>query len=335
MTRRSSKRVVAGLMSVGVCLAAAACASSEDASSDGKKVQIAYLQASSANTWLQAADGPIQKIAKAKGADVTSFDAQFKPGEQSKQIQDIIATDKYDGIIIASVDGAGVIPDLEQAIDAGIEVVVLNQIIGTDLSTADPQVKGAAASVLVPPRSTGERLGKITLEACASTSPCRVVYFYGLKGSPGDTAIREGFDSTVKAGDVKVVADAEGKFLGPDESLKAMKDILQTGKKFDVVVGPDQSIQGALLALNDAGIKNIKAIGTGGSEPAIAGIKDKTWFGGVMGLPQTEGELAINAVLDAIDGKPDAGGVDPADTFPGGVLVTQGNVDKYTAQWAG
>ena len=110
--------------------------------------KVAYLSASSANTWLQASKAAMTEIGSANGVELVEFDAQFKPGEQSKQIQDVIAAGDYAGIVIAGLDGAALIPDLEAAIKAGIKVVVLNQVIGDKLDTPEPQFPGVSAVVM-------------------------------------------------------------------------------------------------------------------------------------------------------------------------------------------
>lgn len=325
---------------VTLCLMMSACGegnSSAGAEGANEAHKIAYLTASSANTWLSESGKTIEQVASENNAEVTEFDAQFKPADQTKQIQDVIASGQYDGIIVVAVDGAAVIPDIELAVEEGIEVVVMNQIVGDKLDTAEPQVDGVAASVLAPPEANGERLGELTKRACADLDPCNVVYFYGIKGLPADTAFRDGFDrSTASDSNITVVAEPEGKFLGAEESLKAMQDVLQRGIDVDVVVGADQSIQGTLLALSDAKhAGDVKLIGYGGSKPAIEGIKNGTWFGDVFAAPRTEAELATKALFQAMEDGTDAGGTDATATFPDNGLVTAENVSKFEAQWAG
>jgi ribose transport system substrate-binding protein len=343
---RGTTRLAAVVAVAGLALAA--CGGGSSTSSDSPSAaassgggtqgaEVAYLSASSANTWLQASYKEMQKVADANGIKITEFDAQFKPGEQTKQIQDILAANKYKGIVIASVDGAGIIPDLQTAISKGLKVAVLNQVVGAKLDTPDPQFDGASVSVLAPPLRSGERFGNLTIKACEGLATCRVVYFYGLKGTPIDTALKQGFDATIKSHpNIKVVGEAEGKYLGPDVALKALQDVMQRTPDFDVVVGPDQAIAGAELALKDAGkLDKVKLIGLGGSKNAIDGIKGGTWFGGVYGAPGTEGRLAMEALVAALkDGKA-SGGIDPLTTLPDNGEVTKGNVDKFTPEWNG
>ena len=75
-----------------------------------------------------------------------------------------IASGKYDGIVVCAIYGLGLIPDIEEHA-AGIEIVVLNQIVGADLTTSDPQVDGIAASVLASPYRSGVRHGTLTVQA--------------------------------------------------------------------------------------------------------------------------------------------------------------------------
>jgi ribose transport system substrate-binding protein len=117
--------------------------------------------------------------------------------------------------------------------------------------------------------------------------------------------------------------------------MTAMQDIITATPEFDVVVGSDQSIQGVLLALQDAGMSDVKLIGLGGSTPAIEGIKAGTWFGDVMGAPATEGRLAMEALVAALADGTAAGGIDPLTTLPDEGLITAENVDSFTAEWNG
>lgn len=302
-----------------------------------KSYEVAYLSASSANTWLGASVKAMEAVAAANDINITEFDGQFDPAKQNAQLQDIIASGKYQGIIVCAAYGVGMIPDLEEAIAAGIEIVVLNQIVGPDLTTSDPQVDGIAASVLASPYRSGTRHGEMTVRACEGDDNCEVVFIYGIKGIPLDDAIRQGFDDVIsKHPSIKVVAEGEGKYLGPEGGITATQDILSMNKSFDVMVGADQSIQGAAIVLADEGMTGqIKLIGLGGSAPAIAGIKDGSWFGGVYGAPGDEGTYAMEAMVDALKNGVDQGGIDPLTNAPDNGLITADNVSKFSAQWDG
>ena len=278
-----------------------------------------------------------EAIASANGINITEFDAQFDPAKQTAQLQDAIASGKYDGIVLCAIYGVGLIPDIEAAIAEGIEIVVLNQVVGADLTTSDPQVDGIAASVLAAPYRSGTRHGNLTVKACEGNDDCKVVFIYGIKGIPLDDAIRQGFDDVISNhSNIKVVAEGEGKYLGPDGGIAATQDILSSGKAFDVMVGADQSMQGAAIVLADEGMTGkVKLIGLGGSAPAIKGIADGSWFAGVFGAPGTEGRLAMEAMVDALNNGVDQGGIDPLSSIPDEGLMTAENISKFTAEWDG
>lgn len=322
---------------VPLLIALTACSANAPESGGEEQVRVAFLNVSAANTYLASARDAMADYADEENVEITDFDAKFDAGVQANQIQDVISSGQYQGVILTALDGAGMVPAVQEALDAGLEVVVLNQIVGDRFDTADPQVDGVAASVVSPPEITGERLGQLTVDACADIDPCRVVYMFGLKGTAFDNAVRAGFDSSVDdAKNVEIVAEPEGGFLGTDEPLKATQDVIQATPEFDVLVGSgDQQVKGAQLALADAGMSSVKLIGVGGSEPAIAGIKDGTWFGTIALAPADEGRFAIEAMVAAIRDSKKTGGIDAVEDLPGGGLITSDNVADFTAQWKG
>ena len=333
------KSLAAGVTAASVVLlSACAVTGGSDSSAEGEEqIQIAYLTASSANTWLGASGEAMREEAEKAGVKIVEFDAKFEPGASIRQIEDVIASGQYKGIVLASADGKAAAPAMQEAMDAGLKIVVLNQVIGDRLDTADPQVEGVSASILQPPQITGERLGKLTVQACEGISPCEVVYMFGAKGTPYDTALRTGFDSQISAvPGITVVAEADGGFLGTDEPMKATQDVLQAHPDFDVLAGTgDQQIRGALLALSDAGKTGVKTIGVGASEPALEAIAEGTWWGDVAGAPADEGRAAFKALMAAIEDGTVTGGVDVTSALPADGLITRENVDEFTAQWAG
>ena len=299
--------------------------------------QVAYLSASSANTWLLSSRLEMEAVAAASNVEITEFDAQFDPGLQTTQFQDVIASGAYDGVILVALTGIATAPDIAAALDAGMEVVILNQVVGEDYSTSEPQVPGVSANVMAAPFVNGRRLGELTVLACADLDPCEVVYIYGIKGLPIDDAARAGLDEVIAGHpSITIVAEGEGQYLGPEGGINATQDILQVAPDFDVLVGADQSVQGAEIVLADEGkLDQVRLVGWGGSVPAIEGIAAGRWFGGVFGAPGDEGRIAMEAMVSALTGGPDFGGVDPLADLPDNGLVTADNVHLFTPQWDG
>jgi len=304
---------------------------------DDEPFRVAYLSASSANTWLLASRQEIETVAAAENVEITEFDAQFNPSLQTTQFQDAIAAGIYDGVILVSINGIASAPDIEAALAAGMEVVILNQVVGEDFTTSEPQVEGVSASVMAAPFQNGKRLGDLAVRACGDLDPCEVVWIYGIKGVPLDDALRAGFDEVIAAYPaISIVAEGEGQYLGPEGGINATQDILQVAPNFNVLVGADQSVQGAEIVLSDEGkLDQVKLIGLGGSVPAIEGIASGRWYAGVFGAPGDEGRIAMQAMVSALQGGPDFGGVDPLVDLPDDGLMTIDNVSLFSPQWAG
>jgi ribose transport system substrate-binding protein len=331
-------RYVALLAGLVLVLSGAACGDDDDGDSAGgtdDPKQVAWINAGSANTFLQAARKGMDGVAAENDIEITEFDAQFDPELQQRQLRDAITSGKYEGIILTALVGPALIPDVKDAIDKGIEVVILNQIVGDDLTTSEPQVEGVAASVASPPAEDGKRLGEATVLACEGVNPCRVVYFFGEKGIPFDQQVRAGLDKVIGThANIRIAAEGESGFEGPDKAFTQMQDILVKTPEFEVVVGADQAMAGAELALKDAKKSGVKLIASGGSKAAVTAITEGRWFAGVFAAPRTEGELAMKAMAAALDGK-ETGGVDAIESFPGNGIITKENVSQFEAQWEG
>jgi ribose transport system substrate-binding protein len=217
-------------------------------------------------------------------------------------------------------------------------VVVVGNILGTKLDTPDPQVDGVSLSVATPHTKFGAGLGTLAKEACAGKDPCRVVYFWGIKGQPTDVARFDAFKQAISdTPTIKIVAEIEDQYA-TDTALAKIQNLLQTTSAFDVIVGTDQSVKGAQIALEEAGkLDGVALIGLGGSEAAIAQVKAGTWFGGVMTAPHTEGLLAAKGLFELLNGGQlsTPNGINPLDEVPNGGLFKADNVDAIVPEWPG
>ena len=113
----------------------------------------------------------------------------------------------------------------------------LDQELGPNLSTDQPQVKGLAANVVFVPTEIGQKLGALVVHACASDNPCQVGYMYDIKASALDEAIYRGFSSsTAGHANVKVVAQGQSYFT-PSDGLTAAQNMLQSHPSLTLIVG--------------------------------------------------------------------------------------------------
>ena len=332
---------VAGAV-LAIALLVAACGSSSNSSTSSsnaastapaaKKANIAYLSFAVANSYDAPMLAAAQATAKAAGATLTVLDANNDPKAQFAQLQNATASGKYNAIIVQPIFGTGLITGVQDAIAKGIKVVNLDQILGPDLSTDASQVKGLSGNVVFVPTDIGTNLGTLVTQACAAKNlnPCNVGYLFDIKASSLDVAIKSAFDKAT-AGKIKVVAQGES-FFTPAKGLAATQNMLSAHPEINLIVGSDQGIEGAVQAI---GKKKIALVGYGGAAAAMQGVSAGTWFGDVAQLPATEGRLAADAAVKAVQNGTISPGVNPVAQLPDGGVVTKDNVSQFTAEWPG
>jgi ribose transport system substrate-binding protein len=347
ISRRARRHRSAGaaLAVLAAALTVAACGSGDDSGSSStstagkaaananKPVRIAYLSFAVANSYDAPMLAAAQTVAKDNNSTIKVFDANNDPKKQFAQLQTATSSGDYDAIIVQPIFGTGLITGVQDAIAAGKKVVNMDQILGKDLSTDQPQVDGLSGNVVFVPTQIGTKLGKLVTQACQEQSldPCKVGYLFDIKASALDVAIKKSFDEAIAGSPVKVVAQGES-FFTPANGLKAAQNMLQAHSDLNLIVGSDQGIEGAVEAI---GKKKVILVGYGGSAAGIQGVASGKWYGDVAQLPASEGRLAALAAIKAVRTGAKTGGQNPVAQLPAEGVVTKDNADQFTGEWPG
>lgn len=309
-----------------------------DAGSAGKALQLAYMSFAVQNSYDAPMLDAARSVAAKNNATLTVFDANNSGQTQFSQMQDAIASGKYDGIMVQAVNGAGIVPQVQSALTKNIKVVAFDQILGPDLTTGKIQVPGVSAYVGFVPSEFGEKTGLLAAKACASLNakPCNVGYLYDVKASSNGQALRAAFDkATMATPEVKVVAEGETFFTAAG-GLKASQTMLQSHPDINVIVGSDQGALGSSQAVAGAGSAGkVLLCGNGGSEAGYKAIQSGLMYGTVANLPGSEGKQAVEALVKAVRTGQDSGFIDPSAALPDNGIVTKQNVSQFSAEWAG
>ena len=187
------------IIAVVAASAVAAAAVATGASGSRQRPKVAFMSFAVANSY----DAPMLKaakdVARKSGATVTVFDAANDPKKQFSA-PDGVSSKQYDAIVVQPIFGPQLIPLVKQAIKAGIKVVNVDQILGTNPGTARPPVAGMSGNVFIQTQ-IGRKQGALVAAACKANNlnPCNVGYLYSVKVSSLDTAIRNGFNGVIKA----------------------------------------------------------------------------------------------------------------------------------------
>ena len=337
--------VLAAVLAAGLVLAACGSSassttppSSSASGSSGKALNIAYLSFAVENSYDAPMLAAAQAVALDNHATMKVFDANNSPQTQYSQLQDVIASGQYNGIILQPIFGTGLLTLVKQAISKGIKVVNMDQILGPNLSTDQPQVTGLSANVTFVPTDIGTKLGNLVVQACKAKNlnPCQVGYLYDIKASALDVAISGAFNKAIAADPaVKVVAQGQS-FFSPTTGLTAVQDMLQAKPSLNLIVGSDQGIEGGAQALASAHkTGKVILVGYGASAAALAGVASGAWYADVAQAPASEGRLAVQALVTALRTGKSSGGIDPVAGLPDGGIVTKANVSQFTAEWPG
>ncbi|HEY7223685.1 MAG TPA: sugar ABC transporter substrate-binding protein [Micromonosporaceae bacterium] len=336
IARRCGALLAAAVLAAG---GLAACSKGNSPSTDNnKRLRIAYLSFAVANSYDAPMLAAAKAAASARNADVEVFDAANSDATQFSQFQNAITSGRFDGIIVQPIVGTALVPLAQQAITQGIKVVNIDQILGPDYTTDQPQVDGLSGNVVFIPDKIGRQLGELAVAACASKSlnPCNIGFIHDIKASTLGIAIKSAFDKAIAGTpSVKIVAEGES-FFNPGVALQAAQNMLQAQPGINLFVSSDQGLQGvtqALAAANKPG--SILMVGYGGSAAGFGYLKDGTSFGDVVQAPASEGQLGMEALINAIRTGANAGAVNPVGALPNDGVANKDNVDQFTAEWPG
>lgn len=304
-----------------------------------KTLEIAYLSFAVANSYDAPMLAAAQAAAAAGNAKLTVFDANLDPAAQTKQLQDAVASGKYDAIITQPLYGAGLVEDVKKAIAAGIAVGNIDQVLGADMTTADSQIDGLSANVAFVPSELGRKIGELAVAACddLKANPCNIGYIWSVKAAALDIALKKAFDEAIAGRpEIKIESDSGESFYTTALGLKASQDIVAAHPDISVIVSADQAITGAVQAVKDIKDK-VRLVGYGGGAIAFQDIAAGLRYGTVMQAPATEGRLGTEQLIQAIRTGTIMPGVDPLADLPDGGVVTKANVETFLplAEWPG
>ncbi|HEX4305865.1 MAG TPA: sugar ABC transporter substrate-binding protein [Solirubrobacterales bacterium] len=313
---------------------------SQESESTGEKAEIAFFGLAAANAYTQAAWEAAKAEAEKEGASIRFFDGEFNGSVQFKQIQDAIASGQYNGFDIMPNDGSGLVPVAEEAIQAGIKVASLEFALGSDPTSLEPQVEGLTTTVGYNITDGAEAVSNEVVKECEGKDPCEVALMYGELSTQFDQ-IRQKTTKEIldKHSNIDVVSETEGGFLR-EGGAKATQDVLAAHPDVEVIASPsaDQEVLGAMQVLEHDGKTGVALIGTGGANAAVEAVREGKYTATFVQLPATEGRLATQYLIEAIDGKEVPDEVNLAGKAPVGALFTVETSKKapnWKAEWEG
>lgn len=306
-----------------------------------ERVRLAYFDIATASPYNQIQQESARRTAAELGADIDVFDANIDAERQQRQVQDAIATQRYDAFIIMPVNGAAMVSVARQAIDAGIEVVSLFNIIGSDIASTTPEIPGMKF-VGYSLEENGEHIGEAMVDACGDKDPCKVAYLPGLFSIAVEGVRRDGVMRVLEAHrNVELVAEQEGGYLA-NTALNVVTNILQANPDIHVIgTSGDQMTIGAQEALRRRDLTGkIALVGDGASIEGVEAVRRGLWAATVVELPIEDGRHATEAAVKLVNGEEVPDFTDMVPLSPIGPIVDARSLDtpegkSFEGQWKG
>ncbi|WP_370670964.1 ribose ABC transporter substrate-binding protein RbsB [Bacillus badius] len=218
-------------------------------------------------------------------------------------------------VVDAQNDSAKQINDVEDLIQQGVDVLLINPTDSSAISTAVQSANAIGIPVITLDRSA-EKGDVVTLVASDNVKGGQmagdfIVEKLGegakvaeLEGVPGASATRErgkGFHLTADK-KLEVVAKQSADF-DRTKGLNVMENILQGHPDIQAVFAHnDEMALGAIEAIASSG-KDILVIGFDGNDDAIKSVKAGQMAATVAQQPELIGQLAVQAAADTMKGK--------------------------------
>ena len=288
------KKLIVLMMSISlVFLAACSLQPPEWAKPSGKKdpkdLKIGLSVSTLNNPFFVSIKEGVQKEAKAQGMKVIVVDAQNDAAKQINDVEDLIQQG-VDLLLINPTDSSAISTAVQSANSIGIPVVTLDRSadkgdVATLVSSDNEKGGEMAADYLIKELGEGTKVAE-------------------LEGVPGASATRErgaGFHNL--ADDKLNVAAKQTANFDRTQGLNTMENILQGNPDIKAVFAHnDEMALGAQQAIQSSG-RDVLVVGFDGNEDALKSIEEGNLSATVAQQPEEIGKLAVQAGADVLNGE--------------------------------
>lgn len=241
------------------------------------------------NPFFVAMKDGVEKQAAALGIKVKVVDAQNDPAKQANDMEDLIESG-VSVLIVNPVDSAAISPSVEDANEAGIPVITLDRSAEKGKVTthiASDNFKGGQMAANLIAEKVGPKA--ITVE---------------LEGTPGASATRErgaGFDSIAKQ-KLDLVASQSADF-DRTKGLNVATNLIQAHPNLQAIFAQnDEMALGAVEAAKSAG-KKLFIVGFDGTTDGVKAVEDGDMAATIAQQPELMGKIAIDTAMKIIKGQ--------------------------------
>ena len=282
--------------------------------------RLAFMQVFPDNPFWQALKEGVEARATEDGVtvDVIALPTSSGVADQVAQLEDAV-TQAYDGIILGTIDAAGIVPGIEAANAAGIPVLAVDTApAGGDLISL-VQTDNIAASRLA---------GEYLVEQLPDGG--KILNLQGDMANQTAQARNEGFHSAVDGVEGITVIDQSAHWL-QEEGLSITENILTSDPDLAAIFAAnDPPALGALQALKAAGRDDVIIVGFDAIPDAVEAVKNGEMAATAAQFPRVMGVVGVDLMVRHLNGEEVPELVDS-----GAMLVTGDNAEAFQAEQAG
>lgn len=255
--------------------------------------------------------------AEAQGDELVIFNANNDPAAQNSAIETYIAQG-VDGIVVVAIDVNGIMPAVQQAVDAGIPVVAVDAVLPEGPQAAQVGVDNLDAGGMI-----GDHFVKFVESEMGGTATLGIV---GALNSSIQNIRQDGFEAKIEGADGITVAGVVDGQNVQDIALAAAENLITANPNLNAIYATGEpALLGAIAAVESQGRQNdIHVFGWDLTAQAIRGI-DQGYVEAV--IQQDPAEMGATAVR--ILGELASGGTTESIVSVPVTIVTSENVDGF------
>jgi ribose transport system substrate-binding protein len=276
--------------------------------------KLAYMQVFPENPFWVTMKEAVDARAAEDGVTVDTFALPTASGvaDQVSQMETAV-TQQYDGIILGTVDAAGIVPGIQAANTAGIPVLAVDTAPAGGEIISLVQTDNVAAARLA---------GEFIAEQIGGKG--KVLNLQGDLANQTGQARNDGLHEALDTyPDIQVI-DQSAMWQGP-LGLSITENILTSDPDIVAIFAAnDPPALGALQALKAAGRDDVLIVGFDGTEDGLQAVKNGDFAADVLQFPDAMGIIGVDLMVRHLNGEEIPERVDS-----GSGLATAENVDQY------
>ena len=262
--------------------------SQEEKAKDGD-IKIGVSLSTLNNPFFVSIREGVEEVAQNENVETVITDAQNDSSTQNNQVEDLI-TQGVDLIVINPVDSTAISTSVQKANEANIPVICVDR----------KSDEGELVSFIASNNVEGGKLaGEYILEKVGENS--EVIQLEGIPGASSTRERGEGFTEATD-GKINLLASQTANF-DRAEGMTVMENLLQAHPDVKAVFCQnDEMALGASEAVKASG-KDVTIVGFDGNDDAIKAVEEGMLSATVAQKPQEMGKLAIETALKYLKGE--------------------------------